>query len=330
MKLLTFKPLTPFFFGGRVNFSNDNYVFSRYFPQTTQLLGAIRLFLGEKKGFIKVYKNGRYSKNPEALKKLIGDAKPEDFDKNDNLGCIKYLSPMFLVSKDKKNFYYPVPFDFYQRGNEYGIYKLVQLSNSYYFEGYNSKEDFKEFLGDKSFWDGYVKNIPSKAIEYSDIFKEVSQVGIALEKKHAIDGKFYYKISYNLEDDFLFACVIDCDEIEDGEIQIGADGSMFKLEVSEFNFNHILFDSLINNKKVFKEKSIALSDSFGSVKDLTIPAIVKHTDFKMIKYKKEGKVYTFGGKTKYKRLIKRGSVFYGLINLEAKGVYKKISFNKFL
>jgi hypothetical protein len=330
MKLLTFKPLKPFFFGGRINFSNDNYVYSRYFPQTTQLLGALRLYIGEKKGFIKVYKNGRYSKEPEKLKKLIGDAKPENFSENDNLGCIKYLSPMFLISKDKKNFYYPTPFDYYIHDKEYGIYKLEKLSNSYYFKNYDSKKGINQYLGDKDFWTGYIENHPKKALNFSDAFKEVTQVGIALEKKRVKESQFYYKVSYNLEEDFLFACLIDCDEIEEGEIQIGADSSMFKLNIEEFNFENPLFDTLIHNKKIFKDKSVALTDSFGNVQKFNAPAIVESEDFKMIKYKKEGKIYTFGGKTEYKKLIKRGSVFYGDINFKANGVYKKISFNKFL
>ena len=330
MKLLTFKPLKPFFFGGRVNFSNDNYVFSRYFPQTTQILGALRLFIGEKKGLIKVYKNGRYSKNPEKLKDLIGDAKPEDFEVNDNLGYIKYLSPMFLVSKDKKNFYYPTPFDVYEEDKKVKIYELTKLKNSYYFKGYDSKKGIQEYLGDQNFWNGYINNNPTNILKYNDIFKEVSQVGIGLKQKRTIEGKFYYKVSYNLEEDFLFACVVDCNEIENGEIQIGADGSMFKMEVSEFNFNHPLFETLINGKKILKEKSVALSESFGNLENLDIPYIAQPYDFKMIKYKKDGKIYKFGGKTTYKRLIKRGSVFYGNVNFKATGAYEKISFNKFL
>jgi hypothetical protein len=330
MKLLTFKPLKPFFFGGRINFSNDNYVYSRYFPQTTQLLGAIRLYIGEKKGFIKVYKNGRYSKEPEKLKKLIGDAKPENFSENDNLGCIKYLSPMFLISKNKENFYYPTPFDYYIYDNEYGIFELKKLQSSYYFKHYDAKKGITQYLGDKSFWDGYIKNKPTKAISFNDVFEKVTQVGIALENKSVKDEKFYYKVSYNLKEDFLFGCIIDCDEIEDGEIQIGADGSMFKLSVEEFNFKSPLFDALIKNKKILEDKSVALSDSFGDVRKFKGPAIVKSEDFRMIKYKKEGKIYTFGGKTEYKKLIKRGSVFYGDVNFNATGAYKKISFNKFI
>jgi len=333
MKLLTFKPLKPFFFGGRVNFSNDNYVFSRYFPQTTQLLGALRLYIGEKKGFIKVYKNGRYSKNPEELKKLVGDAKPEDFEINDNLGCIKYLSPMFLVSKDKNEFFYPTPFDFYCNEEKIGIYKLEKLAHTYYFKDYDVKKGIQEFLGNSSFWEEYIKDeVKSRdnIFKYDDVFKAVTQVGIALEKKRAIEGKFYYKVSYNLDEKFLFACVIDCDEIENGEIQIGGDGSMFKLEVSEFNFESALFDSLIHDKKILKEKSVILSDSFGDLQNVNISYIAQAVDFKMIKYKKEGKIYTFGGKTKYKKLIKRGSVFYGDVDFKATGAYKKISFNKFL
>ena len=99
--LLTFKPLKNFFFGNSQTFSDDYVAKSEYFPQNTQLLGAIRLFIAEQHSLIKMHKNGKYSDYPEELKKLIGSASSKDFLTNDDLGKIQNLSQMFIVNKSK-------------------------------------------------------------------------------------------------------------------------------------------------------------------------------------------------------------------------------------
>jgi len=61
--LISLRPLKPFFFGGEQTFGEEGMEYvarSRCLPQQTQLLGALRLFLGEVNGLIWVHRNGQY------------------------------------------------------------------------------------------------------------------------------------------------------------------------------------------------------------------------------------------------------------------------------
>jgi hypothetical protein len=111
--LLTFKPLKNFFFGNDKTFSDDYFAISSYFPQNTQLLGALRLFIAEQNKLIHVHRNGKYSNEPNKLKQKIGTASSEDFLTNTDLGKIKNLSQMFIVNKNIDDAYFPTPFDTY-------------------------------------------------------------------------------------------------------------------------------------------------------------------------------------------------------------------------
>ena len=333
MKLISFKPLKPFFFGGEVGFGDDYIAKSKYFPQTTQLLGAIRLFILEKKSLIKVYKNGRYvrdySKTPqedESIKKaieLVGD--------ENNLGKIKLISPMFVI--DKNNLYYPTPFDIQKIDGEYKILEYKKIGDIKYLKNYKAKEGLKQYLGGKKFWESYVNNkIDSSDLkDFDDIFIEVSKVGIGVDKKENIEGMFYVKKAYLLKEGYKLACFIDFDDEFNfnGKITLGADGSVFEINEEKIdNYKlHVIYKAFCEDKKFFSNKKVAISDVFypESVK-AEFKIIPQSSTFEIIDKTKD----TFKGKKESKRIYKRGCVFYNATLPSVDGIYKLMQYNKFI
>ena len=361
MKLLRIKPLKPFFFGGDINLGKYYYAKSEYFPQNTQLVGALRFFIANQKGLMKGHKNGIYVPKDKRDKaaEIIGDAKPEDFFENDNLGKINFVSPMFVL-KDN-NAYFPTPLDLkslkiknfrnaddehkkyiknyskYYFNYRYLTYKLKKLSNTYYLEGFDYKNIVYQKLGGRKFWEKYINNeeiLTNDMFEFSDVFKEVGQVGIELDNKMTVNEKFYSKISYELAQGFEFGVLLDFDgEIKDGFIQIGADGSMFELKVEELNEElktHPIIKAMIIPQKEGK-KFVALSEviekePINSV--FRITPVYKTLRLNINKISKNEKIFR---KTKEKNVACRGSVFYvdelPEFNL---GAYKKMGYNLFI
>jgi len=346
--LLTFKPLKNFFFGGKQTLRDDYFAKSEYFPQPTQLLGALRLYIAEQNGLMKTYLNGRYSKSPEELKKLVGEYS--------SLGQIENLSCMFILNDNLTDAYFQIPFDLhleFSKDEEQQValntatyYQLSNIDNQYYLKGYDAKKYTEPLLGNNNFWISYLKggDIDKETLaaffgssNVTNIFKENSQVGITLDKKQKVDGKFYTKIDYNLEDGFIFGCVIDLQEpiIEDGMITIGADNSLFELKVHQLDTLKLKDHTLI--KQLFTQPSdaikyVALSDMLvESTKDLeayfTLAPYAKTTVTLLHKRDR------FKGKSKAKRVVPAGSVIYpreGCLLPTPEGIYKHIGYNQFI
>jgi CRISPR type III-B/RAMP module-associated protein Cmr3 len=358
--LLTFKPLKHFFFGNDKTFSEDYFAISSYFPQNTQLLGAIRLFIAEQHSLITVHRNGRYSDNPNALKKLIGDAGKlikdtekstkdiekstkdtvsKDFSTNEKLGMIENLSPMFIVSKDLDDAYFPTPFDIEINDKNIRYYTLDSIDDDYFLSDYDVKNSSYQHLGNSSFWQNYIEHKPlnkESVKSFDDIFKKHTQVGIELKNKQTVEEKFYSKIDYTLDKEFLFGAVIELDEdiINDGIIQIGAESSLFELKVKKLEDTKLLTHPIIAN--LFKEpkeydKVVAVSDMMlphTSEIDSYFNLIPFYKNFAMLNKEKSH----FKSKTKQQRLIPAGSVFYMKKpqTFKPKGAYKKMGYNQII
>ena len=357
MKLLKIKPLKPFFFGGDINLGKYYYAKSEYFPQNTQLVGALRFFIANQKGLMKGHKNGIYvpkEKRDEAIE-VIGDAKPEDFFENDNLGKIKFISPMFVLKGN--NAYFPTPLDLkilkienfrkaddeykkyikncskYYFKYKYTTYKLKKLSDIYYLEGFDYKNIVYQKLGGGDFWKKYIKNeeiLTNDMFEFSDIFEEVCQVGIELNNKMTVNEKFYSKTSYKLKEGFEFGVLLDFDdEINDGFIQIGADGSMFELKVEDLDKklkSHPVIDAILNPKKEGK-KFVALCEV---IEKKPINAKFRVSPIYKTIRQNTTKEKSFQ-KTKEKNVASRGNVFYVDEMPEFDlGAYKKMGYNLFI
>jgi len=358
--LLTFKPLKNFFFGNSKTFSEDYFAVSEYFAQPTQLLGAIRLFIAEQHKLIKVFRNGKWSDNPEDLKKLIGNAGAKDFDTNENLGMIQNISQMFLVNESLSDAYFPTPFNIkvefedsstqimdesgkivqvnYPQKSNVSFYNLTSIDNNYFLDNYDVKNTSSQLLGNNMFWNNYINNKQAKYInsffKYDDIFIAHSQVGIELENKRVVNEKFYSKTDYNLKKGFLFGALIELEEkiIEDGIIQIGAEASLFELKVIPLNETklkeHTIVANLFNEVNNKNAKLIALSEVLANSSDFEADFYIVpfYKDFAMIDSQRKK-----FSKTKQMRLIPAGSVFYNAQNLpKLQGAYKKMGFNKFI
>ena len=360
--LLTFKPLKNFFFGYDKTFSEDYFAISEYFPQNTQLLGAIRLFIAEQNGLMHVHRNGKYSNEPQELKELIGDASASSFVLNTNLGKINNLSQMFIVNEKLDDAYFKTPFDIEVTKESVRMYKLTNIDNDYFFEDYDVKSSSSQCLAGREFWSAYLKSQDLKkdfllSFDYDKekkrgVFHKHTQVGIELEQKNTVDEKFYSKIDYTLEKGYLFGAVIELEDkiISNGIIQIGAESSLFELKVQKLEetklYTHPVVEQLFSKPKE-GSKVIALSDTMvADTKEIAsiYSLIPYYRKLRMIEsetkdsFKKNTsklKNYLkFKGKTEPKRLIPSGSVFYFdedvVLDKPAQGAYAKMGYNQFI
>lgn len=351
--LLTFKPLKNFFFGNERNFTEDYFAISDYFPQNTQLLGAIRLFIAEQNGLMHVHKNGKYSNNPKELTELIGNAGSKDFSSNEHLGKIQNLSSMFIVNTALDDAYFKTPFDIEIGKESIKTYQLSEVNKSYFLSNYDVKKSSYQHLANAEFWQSYIdaKPLNKKSVEPFEyalkddnseegIFKKHSQVGIGLENKKTIDGAFYTKVDFNLRDGFLFGAIIELDEkiINDGIIQIGAESSLFELKVNTLEDTKLATHPIVSN--LFSvcdsaEKLVLLSDAMMNTAGVNYKFHLVPFQRKMAMILSSKNNHSkFAGKSKTKRLVPQGSVFYmkenHTIESKVEGAYKKMGFNQFI
>jgi CRISPR type III-B/RAMP module-associated protein Cmr3 len=295
--LLTFKPLKNFFFGNDKTFSDDYLAISEYFPQNTQLLGALRLFISEQNKLMHVHRNGKYSNEPNELKKLIGTASSKDFNTNTDLGKIQNLSQMFLVNNSLDDAYFPIPLDVNIQLDTHGTqimgddgkihtvqypqkaklvyYEVDNIDGNYFLKNYDAKNSSFLMLGNKNFWNAYINKEPrsinglhyfeKNEQQHNGIFISHAQVGIGLENKKTIEGAFYSKTDYQLKNGFLFGCLIELDEeiVSDGIIQIGAESSLFELKITPYEKTQLTSHPIVSQLFTQPQKGdkvVAISD----------------------------------------------------------------------
>jgi CRISPR type III-B/RAMP module-associated protein Cmr3 len=348
--LLTFKPLKHFFFGNERTFRLDYAAVSEYFPQPSQLLGALRLTTAQQYGLIKQYKNGRYPKHPRQVTALTGTAKAHTFMHNDDLGKINQLSSMFIVKQSLNDAYFPTPFDVHiEKGEEevsLSYCKLAKIGQSFYLEGYDVKNHSTQMLGNAAFWHSYMKEEYTchhavEPFEYDHekacgIFVKHMQVGIGLKHKQTIEGAFYSKTDYTLAEGFLFAAVFDFDgELKDDIVQIGAESSLFEMKVTPLAETGLTEHPIVSRLFTAPEngkKQLALSDAMiPDVKALQV-------DFTLIPYlKKMAAVKMEKGRYidmhKAKHIVPCGSIAYlkeGETLSLSVGAYSKMGYNQFI
>ena len=361
-KLLTLQPLKPFFFGKESVFTNSFYAYSEYFPQQTQITGALRLYWMEQNGLMKLHKHGRFC-TPDKKEKaidLVGDAGSETFEKNDNLGRLHFISPIFIVKKEANciiDAFFEIPSDIVKKDCSYQIAKpkilheAVSSKPAILLENYSAKKGFYKALGGKTFWEEY-KNYKTadSLIDYEKVFKPYDQVGIALdENKQTIEEQFYIKRSYNLHKNFELAVILKINEdglkeekkLKNGIITLGAENSLFKITVSNIPQtlqNHPVIKSLQDDTSKKGTKIVLLSDSMidhSIQKDAYFQIIPNRVKFKMMSHKsneKTDKLKPTTVKTKEKLLVPKGSIYY--FNTpnklpKAKGAYAKMGFNTY-
>ncbi len=353
-KLLRLKPLKPFFFGRENVFSNTNYATSEYFPQQTQIAGALRLYWMEQNHLMRKHKDGKYvpyEKKNEAIE-LVGNAGSHNFHTNDDLGRIQNISPMFILKTQNdsvQEVFYDIPLNTTDRrivsprrlNDIKGKEQIVIL------DGYNIKNKPFKGLGGFEFWDNYRRGrvINNNILLYDKVFKKQNQVGIALEEgKQAVKNMFYTKRSYMLSDNYEFGLLVEIEEddleddkkLSDGFISIGADSSMFGICISDVPRSvnrHSVTRSFQNNQDISGRKIILLSDAIleDSIHPNAYFQIVPYAvPFKMIQSKDYMGSHV---KTNEKLLVPKGSVYYfdePAILEDVEGAYAKMGFNRYL
>ncbi len=344
--LLTFKPLKNFFFGNRKTFSEDYLAISEYFPQNTQLLGALRLFIAEQNGLMKQFLNGKWCDNPKALNQLTGTATSATFMKKDDLGKITNLSSMFIVSSDLQDAYFPTPFDIKCEIDKKSkklvttYYELTNIDGFYYLSGYDVKNPSSQCLGGKDFWLHYIEKEPLQKLplKFDTVFKSKREVGIELKDKQVVKEKFYAKVDYRLDPNYLFACVVDLEEeiLDDGIIQIGAENSLFELKKRPLGNTalqkHPIVSQLFSQPPKESKKVVAISEIIQNEKPNTYFSLVPFFKYFAMLKSEENSKKEYKGKTEQTRVAPKGSVFYPKEEFTTQniGAYAKMGFNQFI
>jgi hypothetical protein len=161
-------------------------------------------------------------------------------------------------------------------------------------------------------------------------------VGIGLEHKQTVEGRFYAKTDYMLSKKLRFACLLAFDgKIEDGLIQIGAEGSMFRMEVKHLEETALVSHPLVScmfEPTEHGTKMVALSDV------LVEESEALHAKFALVPYlKRFAPLKTHKGKYvgthKVRTVIPAGSVVYmheGKLPQCIEGAYTKMGYNRFV
>jgi len=288
IKLITLKPLKPYFFGGEITFSDDSYIaYSRKLPQQTTLLGMLRKTLLLQNHLLTRKRRGYWvDKEKDGLaKKLVGDTS-FDITKDFDLGVINRISPLFLIKGDKK-YFKKVNLDDFE-------YKDGILWNVKENKAYNPKKEEEELFG-------YFFSKDSK-IKESEIFEEVEQIGI--QKNSQQDG-YYKKISYNLKDNFEFGFLVEFDEeklnefkdfkIIDDIVELGGERSAFKMKIKDVN-NWLEFNEFEKNifiSDVYCELPLKENAEFGITKSIPFGYLYTKRVGDTLVFKKNKTIYIY-------------------------------------
>ena len=273
--LIKLTPVGKFFFGGDMTFSvgtkdlpkewykrpseerkriedqvrfNTRYasyiIKSEKFPQQTSLLGMLRFLLLQNSDLfdgVKI-KDG----TSEQVKALIGKKSFMAGEKGE-FGCIKKLSPCFLMKEDQIITRLPLDYGLkevslnrHDNHHQYYNSKVVDLS-TIKIEDDGKTKDFTAKDGDVSEKYGY----GCVVMEEKDIFIEDLRIGINrnIETGHTEDNALFKQVNYRLADDFCFALYAQIDEklpYSSGTcfasytkkmVSLGADNSQFVIEI---------------------------------------------------------------------------------------------------
>jgi CRISPR-associated protein Cmr3 len=216
--LVTLKPLEPFMFGGDQTFgalgdkeAGSYLVKSRHFPQQTALLGMVKRELMTQAGLLTRKRKGEWvdkNRKVDAIN-LVGYQKFDMLaNEEQDLGAIDSLSPLFLVQ------------------NERHYIKKVDSDSFAYVDGKLEKYDPK-----KDIYNNFVALDGSEKKSSDDFFQAVEQTG---NKKGGEENSLFKKTSFLLKNGAMFAFYLEVEaELQSSIVSLGADGSKFKMEVTE-------------------------------------------------------------------------------------------------
>jgi CRISPR-associated protein Cmr3 len=216
--LVTLKPLEPFMFGGDQTFgalgdkeAGSYLVKSRMFPQQTALLGMLKKEMMTQAGLLTRKLKGEWVDKEKKAKavELVGNEKFDMLsEKEQNLGVIHNLSPVFLIQNTKR------------------FLKKVNIDAYPYEEG-----KLKGFTTKQDIYDNFIALDGGTNLTAEDIFHSVEQTG---NKKGGEENSLFKKTTYRLEEGFAFAFYVEADTtLHNALVTLGADRSSFMMTVQE-------------------------------------------------------------------------------------------------
>jgi len=310
MKLLTLKPLTPYFFGYKETFGKrgDNYfVRSALYPQQSAILGMLRKEILIQEGLLKrgikdewvdmkdrdkaieLVGIGKFYFKDIILKEKEKSRKEVKFNSSLNLGKIKKIYPVIL--KRGSEFFFEAP-DIEEIGDDLFV-----------------KFDYKKGVWGKVF--GNKGNVEEK----SNVFIPFEIAGNS--KKEQKDS-YFKKVAYRLKEGFEFCIFVDVDyNLKDSVVKLGADNSLFEMKVEEVDYS---LDDIEIKLPIKTDHRLTLIIGDSYIDNLKCDfAITDEIEFRTIKQKR--KFY----KTDALYLYKKGSL---IINNQTQIVdFTKIGFN---
>ncbi|MDF2922154.1 MAG: hypothetical protein K0R57_1068 [Paenibacillaceae bacterium] len=348
--LVTFKPLTPYFFGGMHSFGYGervNYlVKSVRYPQQTTLLGVIRRILIEQ-ALPALRADRRYSEDEKkTINHLIGNngftfisepAEPASY------GIIKSISPLWLVKEGQEaRLWVPKPLDYEYQIKELATAHSMEKQNILLFDKFNPKE------GCRSGW-----ITPDKTMLLEDsLIGCTTQVGIRRlnsrknESGENVADQDYYKQEFCVMKDpsLAFACWMHLSEPyawnNQGVVPIGGERTPYSYHIHDSQASTMDPDdySWSEHKDLLSAASsisriVLLSDTYLPSQDLhkyAQQSIVSLVPFRYLQSSDTGKNKRTD---KLFQLLQRGSVLYtkdptSLINkIKSYGVLHNIGFN---
>ena len=304
-------PTGRFFFGGDMTFSvgkqkeddkpkgekdpcqNYNEEFSSYiisslkFPQQTSLLGMLR-FLLLSNNDVAFDVNNQKIEDKEKAKELIGGKSfsVNSDHKANGFGKIRSVGTCFLCKGDE--YYYQAPFDYDWKMGSFEEKAEATLNGESI-----SIPIMKKGKEDYSSKDGINKcyvTSNGNVLKEEDVFQEDSRIGI----RRGANGKtedeaFYKQIGYRLKDDCCFAFNVEVDDVDltedrytDQLVAVGADSSMFVLEIKKGSFQVGLPDSYQKSGSGWK-KVVLLADTYLQETGLAKYAICETKPFRFFK-----------------------------------------------
>ena len=311
MKLITLKPITPYFFGLGNTFNdmkNGNYyVKSALYPQQSTILGMLRkeiltqtkllkrsisdewVLKSDRKKAIEYTGEGKFFFREYKFKKKESIRKETKLSPNLNLGKIKKIYPVIL--KKGNEFLFEAP-------------DIKEIKDDLYIEF-----DYKKGVWNKVFSDKY-------AYDKSEIFIPYEIAGNS--KKYQKDS-YFKKVAYKLKEDVCFCVFADIDfELKNSIVKLGADNSIFEMSVEDVDFSLDDIDIKLPIKTKHK-LTLLIGDSYIDNLECDF-AITNEVEFKTIKQQRS--FY----KTEPIYLYKKGSL---IINnkTEIENQYTTIGFN---
>ena len=286
--LVTLTPLEPFIFGGDNTFGkigdkeDGTYlVKSRQFPQQSALLGMLKREIMTQSGVLTRKLRGEWVDKHQwrRANELVGNEKFNMLATSiQNFGAIERIEALFLM-QNKKSFI-----------------KKVDSNTHPYEEGllkdYNPKIDI---------YDNFVDTQSDTKLSSNDIFIPIEQTG---NKTGGADNSLFKKTSYKLKDGFKFAFYMECDyELKSSIVSLGADGSSFKLELTQS-------DETLSYKDTNGYLTL-LSDAYITlpIKEHCDFAITREISFRTLINKKHASQHNTFKKSHTLYLYEKGSIF---------------------